>query len=81
MAAREVPQEIIGYLLRQNSEVAVGAWQVALDPEGNALFRVVYRALGAGLTGASLKFICESMAGEAVAFDKRMQAAGLLRLS
>ena len=81
MAAREVPQEIIGYLLRANSEVAIGAWQVAIDEDEDALFRVVYRALGAGLTGESFQFICQSMIGEAVSFDKRMHAARLLRLS
>jgi len=80
MPAREVPEEIIGYLLRQNSEVAIGAWQVMIDKDEDAVFRVVYRALGAGLTGESFKYICESMIGEAAAFDKRMHAAGLLRL-
>jgi len=76
---REVPQEIIGYLLQQNSWVAIGAWQVMINNDEDAVFRVVYRALEGGLTGESFKYICESMVGEAAAFDKKMQAAGLLR--
>jgi len=80
MPAQEVPEQVIGYLLRQNSDVSIGAWQVRIDDEGDALCRVAYRALGAGLKADSFKFICESMIGEAAAFDKRMHAAGLLRL-
>jgi hypothetical protein len=33
---------------------------------------LVYRALGVGLTGESIKYIGESMIGEAAAFDRRM---------
>jgi hypothetical protein len=81
MPANEVSQKIAVHLLWQNSDMAAGAWQATTAKDGNAYFRVAYCALGAGLTRDSFKAICESMIGEAAAFDKRMHTAGLLQLS
>jgi hypothetical protein len=80
MPAQEVPDEIVGHLLQRNSEAAIGAWQVIFGDEENALFRLVYRALGSGLTAESFRYIGESMVTEAAAFDERLHAAGMLRL-
>jgi hypothetical protein len=80
MPAEDVPDEIIGYLLRQNTDIVIGAWQVLINKKEEAVFRLVYRALGAGLSAESFKEICASMGGDAAQFDKKMQAAGLLRV-
>jgi hypothetical protein len=81
MPAKEIPQDILSHLLWQNVDIATGAWQVTTGEDGNAYFRVAYCALGAGLTKDLFKIVCESLIGEARAFDKKMRAAGLLQLT
>lgn len=75
----QVPDEIAPYLLLRNAELAVGKWEVSKDDEDDVYFSVQYGALGAGLDGAALKFISESLIREVNHFDAKMQRAGLLQ--
>jgi len=77
--AQNVPQQVIGHLLRRNYEIPMGAWSVYVDDEDDAMFTVKYCALGAGLNTPMFKQICEQLIAEAVAFDHKMRQAGLLR--
>ncbi|HZU34735.1 MAG TPA: hypothetical protein VFA18_02430 [Gemmataceae bacterium] len=76
--ARLVPEQVAGNLLIRNWNLDIGAWEATVDRDGDAIFRVTYSALGAGLDAHSFKYICERLANEALAFDRSMQAAGLL---
>jgi hypothetical protein len=77
--ADRVPHEVLGYLLGQTKQASVGGWCADVDKDGDAIFCLLYRALGDGLNHpASLKFICEGMIRQVIAFDAKMRAAGLL---
>jgi hypothetical protein len=75
----EVPEEVLGYLLLRNAKAGAGGWVIHAGDDGTVSFHMLYRALGAGLDAAALKWICEGMAGEVSAFDARMRRAGFLR--
>jgi hypothetical protein len=79
LAKDEVPDEVVGHLLVRNGVISTGAWGVSVDDDGDCLFFVKYYALGNGVTAPVLKYICDTMIREAAAFDRKMQAAGLLR--
>ena len=79
MSARQIPGEIMGYLLLRNWELALSAWHVLDAGNGNAAFALASNMLMAGVDGAVFKYACETMVIEANAFDTKMQAAGLLR--
>jgi Putative bacterial sensory transduction regulator len=76
--ATDVPDQVAGHLLVRNWELLIGTWEATVDEDGDALFCVAYTALGAGLDAEALKYICETMVNEALQFDRKMQAAGLL---
>lgn len=80
LPTKSVPAEICPHLLTRNAETAVGAWQLSLTDDDEALFCMRYMASGVGLTAPLLKFTCEGMIREANAFDTKMKQAGLLRL-
>jgi hypothetical protein len=75
----KVPEQVLGHLLRQNSELLQPAWQVGVNDNDEALFSLRYCALGEGLTPATFKYLVETMLTEAVTFDLKMHKAGLLR--
>jgi hypothetical protein len=79
MSARQIPGEIMGYLLLRNWELALAAWHVLDAGNGNAAFAMASNMLMAGMDAAVFKYACETMVNEANAFDTKMQAAGLLR--
>lgn len=74
-----VAPPVIGYLLRRNEEVTVGAWSVRIDDEDKVSFALNYEALGDGLDAVAFKVICEQLIKEALAFDDKMRQAGFLR--
>jgi hypothetical protein len=75
---RQVPEEVLGYLLVRNGERAVGAWGLSVTDQSVA-FALDYTALGDAFDPPALKFICGELVAEASAFDAKMRAAGLLR--
>jgi len=77
----KVPEQVLGHLLRQNSELLQPAWQVGVNENDELLFSLRYCALGEGLTAATLKYLCETMLTEVVTFDIKMHKAGLLSLT
>jgi hypothetical protein len=78
--ARKVTGEVLAYLLCRNIKGSgLGKWGICPDEHGNITFHLVYQALGGGLDAPTLKYICESLVGEAVDFDGKLRAAGLLR--
>ena len=78
LSARQVPSEVLGYLLNRNAEMVTGAWQASLTGNGTVAFGVTYCALMGGLDAATFKLICEQIAGEAYLFDSKMRVARLL---
>jgi len=78
MNARQIPNEVMGYLLLRNSELGVVAWQVYDVGNGNAAFALASNMFMAGMDALVFKHVCETMVKEAKAFDEKMQAAGLL---
>lgn len=76
----KVPEQVLGHLLRQNSELLQPAWQVGVNENDDVLFSLRYCALGDGLTADTLKYLCETMVHEVVEFDKKMHKAGLLKV-
>jgi hypothetical protein len=81
LAAADGPEQVPGHLLVRNWELEVGAWEGSVDSDGQAIFRLTYMALAAGLNAGTFKFIVESLVSESSDFDRKMQAAGLLRAS
>lgn len=75
---KRVPPQVIGYLLRRNDEIAIGAWSVMVDDNGNVSFSLTYDALADGLDAPLLKVICERLVDEAVDFDGKLRLAKLL---
>jgi len=78
MIARQIPGEIMGYLLLRNWELALSAWHVFDAGNGNAAFALASNLLMAGMDAPVFKYACETMVKEANAFDVKMRAAGLL---
>jgi hypothetical protein len=78
MSARQIPGEIMGYLLLRNWELALSAWHVLDAGNGNAAFALASNMLMAGMDAPVFKYACETMVKEANAFDGKMKAAGLL---
>jgi hypothetical protein len=76
---QRIPVQVLGHLLRQNSDLGLGAWQVQVDDHHETAFALQYAALGEGLTAAVFKHVCESMIREAITFDGKMLSAGLLK--
>jgi len=72
-----IPLDVFGYLLVRNGKMVV-AWQARQQIGGNVIFALKYCALAFGFHAAHFKFICESMANEALAFDTEMRKADLL---
>jgi len=77
LPAQSIPVAAMGYLLERNSEMVV-AWQAREQSSGHVTFGLSYCALAFGFHAPLFKFICESMANEALAFDTKMRDAGLL---
>ncbi len=71
---------MISFLLARNTDLIFGNWQVKVNDRGLAAFVLEYSALAEALTAPLLKHIASRMIPEVVAFDTRMQQAGLLRL-
>ncbi len=78
MSARQIPGEIMGYLLLRNWELALSAWHVFDAGNGNAAFALASNMLMAGMDAPVFKYVCESMVKEVHTFDQKMKAAGLL---
>jgi hypothetical protein len=78
MSARQIPGEIMGYLLLRNWELALSAWHVFDAGNGNARFALASNMLTAGMDAPVFKYACETMVKEANAFDVKLKAAGLL---
>jgi len=76
--AHNFPQEVLGYLLERNAEMALGAWNMQITEEGKALCFCRYVAIGMGLNAGLFKYVCEGLNEEVHEFDVRMQKAGLL---
>jgi hypothetical protein len=78
--ARDVPPEILVYLLRRNmGDGGLGMWSMSVDENKEVEFHLFYQPFGDGLTSEALKFICESMLKERLDFDAKLREAGLLR--
>jgi hypothetical protein len=77
MPAKEIPASILGYMLERNVQPFV-LWQLAVGNNGSALFTLNYRVPTPGLHPEVFKRLCQTMTAEALAFDSRMQRAGLL---
>jgi hypothetical protein len=78
LPAREVPADILGYLLERNGTLLV-TWQIQISEEGNVNFLLDHHAFAAGLRPGFFKGLCDTMVREAQDFDERMHKAGLLR--
>ena len=69
----------MGYgLLMRNKEAALGSWDMRELSNGNFGFVVSYTALVAGLDGAVLKAVCESLCEEASHVDGGLRSKGLI---
>ena len=78
MNPRQLPAEIMGYLLLRNSEMAFCAWQVFVAANGEAGFALAACTLLDGIDSAAFQFICQTMVKEMHTFETKMKAAGLL---
>jgi len=77
MAAKEIPANILGFMLERNSH-RFAAWQVSIGDDGSACIAVSYRTLTPGLNAGVFGMICQSLLQEASEFDGRMRKAGVL---
>jgi len=77
LPAESIPIEALGYLLARNSEMVV-AWQASELSSGKVAFALRYCTLAFGFHAPLFKFICDTMANEALQFDSKMKDAGLL---
>ncbi|HVX09874.1 MAG TPA: hypothetical protein VHC22_01615 [Pirellulales bacterium] len=75
--SRKVPGFATNFAMVQNDETVFGKWSAAID-DGAATFRLLYTALGEGLTPVAVKTICEHMIEAAGIFDRRMKEEGYL---
>ena len=75
---RQVPADVLGYLLERNSELPV-AWQMFVKEDGNLGFALDYCTFAAGLQPDFFKMLCGTMVREVQEFDAKMHKAGLLR--
>jgi hypothetical protein len=73
---QQLSSEVLGYLLRRNSELVFGAWRLAADT--TTTFDLTYGLLASGLDAAVFKALCESMCKEVYDFDAKLRQAGLL---
>jgi hypothetical protein len=73
-----VPPQVIGYLLRRNDEIVIGAWSVRVDDDCNVSFSLIYDALAEGLDAPLFGEICEQLVNEVVDFDGKLRLAKLL---
>ena len=78
MTAKEIPANVLGYMLERNSGRLV-AWHVSIGDDGSAYFAVNYRALTPGLNPGVFKMLCQMLLQEASEFDDRMRKAGVLQ--
>lgn len=78
MNPRQLSAEIMGHLLVRNSKMVGMAWQIFESGNGNAGFSMAAAMLIGGMNSAMFKYLCETMVKEAIEFDVKMQAAGLL---
>ncbi len=78
MPAKEIPANVLGYLLERNSHCIV-AWHVSIGDDGSAVFGVNYRALTPGLNPGVFRMLCQMLLQEASEFDDRMRKAGVLQ--
>src|ERR1700722_6000008 len=76
--ARQVSVGILAHLLMRNSEMVTGAWKLSTTDSGTVLFGMSYCALVGGLEAGVFKYVCETLAKEAYAFDDKLRGAGLL---
>jgi len=72
-----IPIDVLGYLLARNGKM-VAAWQASERSDGTIAFALRYCTLAFGFHAAIFKFICDTMANEALAFDTEMRNVGLL---
>ena len=78
ISSRQIPGEIMGYLLHRNSEMAISAWQMFAKGNGEVGFALTCCMLVQGMDAGLLKYACESMVPEVASFDTKLQAARLL---
>ena len=78
LPAKQVPADVLGYLLERNSELLV-AWQMFVKEDGNLGFALDYCTFAAGLQPDFFKTLCGTMVREVQEFDAKMHKAGLLR--
>ncbi len=78
MPAKEIPANVLGYLLERNSARLV-AWHVSVGDDGSAVFGINYRALTPGLNPGVFRMLCQMLLQEASEFDDRMRKAGVLQ--
>ena len=58
MPAKEIPANVLGYMLERNSHCIV-AWQVSIGDDGSACFAVNYLALTPGLNPGVFGMLCQ----------------------
>jgi len=75
--AEQVPEQVLGHLLSDESTQSIAGWTVMVGVEERAIFALRYAALGAGLDAPTLKYLCETMIDDVCRFDLRMKDAGL----
>jgi hypothetical protein len=79
LPVHSVPPDLLAYLLRRNlDDSGIGMWGIIVHDDDDVTFHLCYMALGDGLDAEALKYICESLIGEAADFDAKLRQAGLL---
>ncbi len=76
--AGRLPPAATAYLLHRNAELMFPAWQMGVGRDENVRFTLAYCAMAQGLSAGFFKTLCETMVGEARAFDEKMRESGLL---
>jgi hypothetical protein len=76
LTPERVPTEILGYLLRRNYELVLGAWRMSVD--NTVTFSVAHGMLMSSLNPGVFKAMCEMICKEAYEFDAKLRQAGLV---
>jgi len=73
---RQVPPEVMSYLLQRNSQI-FQAWQMTANDNGTQSFAIAQGVFLQGMTAPIFKASCEMLVKEASDFDSKLRQAGV----
>jgi hypothetical protein len=74
---RNMPAELVPWLLRRNDELTTAAWTMDVDGD-DVLLNCRYCVAPDALTPAFFEHICLTVVNEAAELDNRLAASGLI---